>query len=132
MDQAVDALESHGIEGSVGLVEGTTLAYRRAYIEVFGMIGEDPAKRKEWGNRGGDSDERMRRYWQRQVDEGVLRGDVPIEDLAQFAMLVVDGMLLQRMMGFEYPRERIRSFLALMQDAITPVSGPRSTRKDSG
>jgi AcrR family transcriptional regulator len=132
MDQAVDALEARGIEGFVDLVEGATLAYRRAYIEVFGMIGDDPVKRKEWGNRGGDSDERMSCYWQRQVDEGILRTDVPTEDLAQFAMLVVDGILLQRMMGFEYPRDRIRSFLALMQDAITPGPRPRSTLKDPG
>jgi AcrR family transcriptional regulator len=118
------------------LIEAATLVGRTplaghlgAYLEALVMLRDDPAKHADWLARNERWAPELQRRWADLARRGGVRDDVALEDLAEFAIVVGDGLALHRAMGQEYPAEQLAVFVRLLRDGIgaTPqpsVEGP--------
>ena len=97
--------------GSAGELSGS-------YLELGRRIWSDPEFREKWASRG----KALEKAILKQVDEGVragrLRTDLPPALLAEFATIVLDGVLLRVRTGGLPPSRR--QLYALFENALSP------------
>jgi len=112
-------------EGFEGLLEAV-LEHEPDWLAVYHEFGRllraDPTLRERWTSISSDAAREASLAWiaSGQAD-GRLRRDVEPEELGRFLGLVIDGVVAQRVFGFDAPRTAL--VLRLTRDAIRVQGG---------
>lgn len=117
-----DAAEMAAVVAEHGLVQlMRDLRHRDAgwlgvQLELSRRLRTDADFRERWAARSQTISRAARERLQRGVDKGTLRTDVPVETLAAFLELVLDGLVLHRAMGV--PDDDLDAVLDLVEGAV--------------
>jgi AcrR family transcriptional regulator len=113
-----------GFEAMVHAVTVEDADWLAVYLEFGRRLRADPEFRKRWQDRAApDARERVHTILETGQASGQLRSDMTVEQLGRFLGLLVDGIVVQRGMGFDAPDAD--SVVTLAADAIRSQSRPR-------
>jgi AcrR family transcriptional regulator len=115
------------LEAEIGLSRGAIFHHFRDKESLFFAGAEDDAPeiaslrtdadfRNRWAARSERISAAARHRLQQGVDRGTLRTDVPVETLAAFLELVLDGLVLHRAMGV--PDDDLDAVLDLVESMV--------------
>ena len=96
--------------------EPDTTGWLGTWLEVSRRLRTDPDFAHRWAQRSAAIAEATRDRLRRQRDAGVLREDVPLDELAQFLELAYDGLVLHLAMG--RPPDDLDRVLDLVEEAV--------------
>ncbi|HET9187181.1 MAG TPA: helix-turn-helix domain-containing protein [Acidothermaceae bacterium] len=100
-----DAAEMSEVVAKHGLVElmrdlkNRDAGWLGVQLELSRRLRTDPDFRERWALRSKTISDAARDRLRRGVERGTLRTDVPVETIAAFLELVLDGLVLHRAMG---------------------------------
>jgi AcrR family transcriptional regulator len=77
--------------------------------------------RARWERRGEPIDDAIYSTLTRDQEAGVVRTDLPLEKLARFLGVVLDGFASQRAVGLE-PEAAVDALVTLVEDALRPTT----------
>jgi len=101
-----DLLASHGGDG----------AWLGTRLEVSRRLRTDPDFRARWAEQAGALTEATRQRLQRQAEAGKLRHDVPVEVLARYLELALEGLVSHLAMGL--PADDLEPVLDVVEDSV--------------
>ena len=117
-----DAAEMASVVAEHGLVQlMRELKYRDpgwlgVQLELSRRLRTDPEFRQRWATRSQTISAAARERLRRGVERGTLRTDVPVETIAAFLELVLDGLVLHRAMGV--PDDDLDAVLDLVEATV--------------
>jgi TetR/AcrR family transcriptional regulator, transcriptional repressor of aconitase len=119
-------------EGFDALVRATSeedADWLAVYLEFGRRLRADAAFRKQWQDRAApDVRERVQSILREAQAAGRVRDDIALEQLGRFLGLIVDGIVVQRGMGFDPPDAD--SVVELAEAALAPARGrPRRAQR---
>ncbi len=118
-DRLLRLFADEGFAALVGAVTEEDADWLAVYLEFGRRLRADPAFRKRWQERAApDVRDRIHSILQTGQTSGRLRDDMTVEQLGRFLGLLVDGIVVQRGMGFDAPDAD--SVVSLAEDAIRP------------
>jgi AcrR family transcriptional regulator len=129
-DRLVDVYMDEGFDGIVRALLEEDPAWLAVYLEFGRRLRTDPAFRKRWKQRLPKEREQAAR--QRIGDaqaSGGLRDDVSADDLGRFFGVVLDGIMVQRALGFDPPETEL--ILKLVGDGTRGAQRPSRRRRAS-
>jgi AcrR family transcriptional regulator len=128
---AEDAEEMAAVVASAGLVQVMRELPTRdsgwlgVQLEVSRRLRTDPAFRSAWRQRLGTVRAAAVERLERGREAGVVRDDVPVEVLAAFLQLVLDGLVLHLGTGMPLgDHDDARAVLDLAEEAVRRPAGP--------
>ncbi len=126
-DRLLRLFADEGFAALVGAVTEEDADWLAVYLEFGRRLRADPEFRTRWQERAApDVRERIHSILQTGQTSGRLRDDMTVDQLGRFLGLLVDGIVVQRGMGFEAPDAE--SVVRLAEDAI----GRRGGRRRAG
>ena len=117
-----DAAEMAAVVAEYGLVQvmrdlrNRDAGWLGVQLELSRRLRTDADFRGRWEARSDTIGRAARERLQRGVDRGTLRTDVPVDTLAAFLELVLDGLVLHRAMGV--PDDDLEAVLDLVESAV--------------
>jgi AcrR family transcriptional regulator len=117
-----DAAEMAAVVAEHGLVQlmrdlrNRDAGWLGVQLELSRRLRTDVDFRKRWAARSETISRAARERLQRGAEKGTLRTDVPVETLAAFLELVLDGLVLHRAMGV--PDDDLDAVLDLVEGAV--------------
>jgi AcrR family transcriptional regulator len=117
-----DAAEMAAVVAEHGLVQvmrdlrNRDAGWLGVQLELSRRLRTDAEFRGRWEARSDTIGRAARERLQRGVDRGTLRTDVPVDTLAAFLELVLDGLVLHRAMGV--PDDDLDAVLDLVEGAV--------------
>jgi AcrR family transcriptional regulator len=117
-----DAAEMASVVAEHGLVQvmrdlrNRDAGWLGVQLELSRRLRTDADFRGRWAARSDTIGRASRERLQRGVDRGTLRTDVPVDTLAAFLELVLDGLVLHRAMGV--PDDDLDAVLDLVEGAV--------------
>lgn len=117
-----DAAEMAAVVAEHGLVQlmrdlrNRDAGWLGVQLELSRRLRTDADFRQRWAARSETIARATRERLQRGADRGTLRTDVPVETLAAFLELVLDGLVLHRAMGLQ--DEDLDAVLDLVEDSV--------------
>ena len=116
-EQLHQVLAESGFEGLLEAVLEHEPDWLAVYHEFGRLFRTDPALRDRWKSISSDEARESSLAWiaSGQAD-GRLRRDVEPDEIARFLGLVIDGVVAQRVFGFDAPRKGL--VLRLTRDAV--------------
>jgi TetR/AcrR family transcriptional regulator, transcriptional repressor of aconitase len=87
-----------------------------AYLEVSRRLRTDPSFRPRWAEQSQALTAAARQRLRRQLEAGKLRTDVPVEVLAQFLELALEGLLSKLAMGL--PPDDLEPVLDMVEASV--------------
>lgn len=87
-----------------------------ARLEVSRRLRTDPEFRARWAEQASALTEATRQRLRRQADAGKLRDDVPVEVLARYLELALEGLVSHLAMGL--PADDLEPVLDLIEDSV--------------
>ena len=113
-----------GFEALVRAVTEEDADWLAVYLEFGRRLRADPDFRRQWQERAAPGvRERVHSLLQAGQAEGSVRDDLTVDQLGRFLGLVVDGIVVQRGMGFDPPDAD--AVVVLAEDAIAPRGARR-------
>ncbi len=94
-----------------------------AYLEVGRRLRTDPDFHERWTQRAPEAEERIKQRLEAALAAGEIRDDVPLQTVAGFVGIVLDGLALRLAAGFAAPDTA--EILELLESAI----GGRARRR---
>jgi TetR/AcrR family transcriptional regulator, transcriptional repressor of aconitase len=104
--------------------DADTAGWLGSQLEVSRRLRTDPDFASRWSAPSDALAAATRERLRRQRDAGVLRGDVPIDTLAQFLELAYDGLVLHLAIG--RPAGDLEPVLDLVEAAVRRQTSPAS------
>ena len=86
------------------------------HLEVSRRLRTDPEFRSRWAKHSAALTAATRNRLRRQLEAGKLRGDVPVEVLARFLELILDGLLSQLAIGL--PVDDLEPVLDVVEGSV--------------
>ena len=118
-DDAVEmaaTVAEHGLVQVMRDLRGRDAGWLGTQLEVNRRLRTDPAFRRRWAARSRRIETAARERLTRQREAGLVRDDIPVEDLVSFLTLVLDGLVLHRATGM--PTEHLDTVLDLVEAAV--------------
>ncbi|MDN5790836.1 MAG: TetR/AcrR family transcriptional regulator [Micrococcales bacterium] len=88
-----------GLRAIVEHHTGAQPAYTASYLEVGRQLLTDPDFRARWARRGDLIVEAIRNHLRTQQEQGLVRTDLPLDDLVTYSAIHLDGITLQMRLG---------------------------------
>ena len=126
-NQRLHALFSAG--GFEALLEAITTHdpdWLGVYLEFGRLLKADPELRERWNAMvPADARDRSNAWIAAEQAEGALRSDIGVDELRTYLGVIVDGIAVQRALGFDAPPSEL--VLRLTHDAMRPQDATRSS-----
>ncbi|MFI6093785.1 TetR/AcrR family transcriptional regulator [Streptomyces sp. NPDC051218] len=122
-----------GIQAVVEAFAASEREMSGSYLELGRRIWSDPEFRAKWASRGEGLEGAIREGLLKGMREGRFRTDLPLETLAEFATIVLDGFMLRvRVGGLPASREALyslftRALSPIIVDPVAPAGATGST-----
>lgn len=109
-----------GLRAVVDDHTSTRTAYTASYLEVGRKLLTDPDFRDRWAQRGDIIIDAIRDHLRAQQEQGLVRTDLPLDDLVTYSAIHLDGVTLQMRLGTT-PKE-LATAVDLYEQALRPVT----------
>jgi hypothetical protein len=107
----------HGYEALVRHIGDDDPEWLGIYLEVGRMLRTDDALRERWRDLAVETQQPVFELYRAQQDAGVIRDDVPVDQILRFVGLIVDGLVLQKGAGFAVD---VAGTLELVRETLAP------------
>lgn len=116
-DRLLALFAEEGFDALVRSLVGEDADWLAVYLEFGRRLRSDEAFRERWKERAApDVRERVRKRLLSEQDAGAIRDDLTEDEIGRFLGVILDGIVVQRAMGFDPPDPRVVVLLA--EDAI--------------
>ena len=89
------------------------------YLDAARMLRTDPELRERWRSLNPELQTELERMYDRLVEQGLIRGDVPLDTVGRFLGIVFDGMAVQQGARFGAPFD-VDGTIELLRSALAP------------
>jgi TetR/AcrR family transcriptional regulator, transcriptional repressor of aconitase len=128
-DRLLTLFAEEGFDALVRAMTAEDADWLAVYLEFGRRLRSDAAFRERWKERATpDVRERVRNQLEEAQATGRLRDDLTTDDLGRFMGLVLDGIVVQRGMGFDPPDPDV--VVVLVEDAIRGRGRARRRTRD--
>jgi len=111
-------LMEQGIDATIRHLAEERPDWMAVYFDILRLLRRDPARRKEFEQRGGEGrEERIDAWLKRLIESGTVRPDLKAEDLALFVNVVANGVALARSLDLPIDADAL---LRLVHAGIDP------------
>jgi AcrR family transcriptional regulator len=104
-------------------------AWLGAYLEVGRRLRTDAAFHERWKQRAPEAEERIKEGLEAARDAGSVRDDIPLQSVARFVGVVLDGLAMNLAAGF--PAPDADEVIAFVESAIGGRARTRTPRRTS-
>ncbi len=118
-----DAVEMAAVVAEHGLVQvmrdllsGADAGWLGTQLEVSRRLRTDPEFRGRWAEHSAALTDATRQRLRRQADAGKLRDDLPVEVLARYLALALEGLVSHLAMGL--PADDLEPVLDVVEDSV--------------